>query len=246
MKTNKQPIPSPAELLKDPASIAQILTRLQINRNLVALSLPKSNENYLSTVINVNLEQRFLLLDELSSAAAHRHLLTEKRFHFHSTVDGIKINFNGTIDHFDHSSTGAFYRVPLPTKIQYMQQRAHYRARIAIANTIAVALSRNELENPTIKGGLHDISVGGLGINFKKQLEKPIKLGDFFPGCMITLPDTTTIACSFEARFVKPEKNKSLRVGGRFVDINMAQQRHIEHFVAEMDREFLRRLARNR
>ncbi|HEC11732.1 MAG TPA: flagellar brake protein [Acidiferrobacteraceae bacterium] len=240
------PTPSPAELLKDPASIAQILTRLQINRNLVALSLPKGNGRYLSTVIEVNLEQRFLLLDELSSAAAHRRMLSEKRFHFQATVDGIKIDFNGAIDYFSKDNVGAFYRVPFPTKMQYMQQRAHYRARITIADPISVALSRSELASSKIEGGLHDISVGGLGVHFKKQLEKPIKSGDFFPGCMITLLNATTIACSFEARFVKPEKDKSLRVGGRFVDIDTIQQRHIERFVAEMDREFLRRLARNR
>lgn len=246
LKNNKQPAPSSVELLKDPASIAQILTRLQINRNLVALSLPSSNESCLSTVIKVNLEQGFLLLDELSSAAAHQRLLAEKRFHFHAVVDGVKIDFNGVVDHFSNDSMGAFYKVPLPAKIQYMQQRVHYRARIAIGDTISVALSRSELTSSTIKGGLHDLSVGGLGANFKKQLEKPIKSGDFFPGCMITLPDATTIACSFEARFVTPGKDKSLRVGGRFVDIDMAQQRHIEHFVAEMDRAFLRKLAKNR
>ncbi|MDX1519107.1 MAG: PilZ domain-containing protein, partial [Gammaproteobacteria bacterium] len=110
---------------------------------------------------------------------------------------------------------------------------------VSLSNPVRVVLSDNA--SLITNGELRDLSVGGFSARMKLD-DIEYSVGDVVPKCMLHMPADKKIFCSAEIRQIDPaEGNRLPRIGARFVDMGKADLKQIEKFVAEVDRELVRR-----
>lgn len=231
-----------AEKITARAVIIGFLTRIHDSRSLVTVTIPGARTQYLSTILDVNTKQGYLLLDELKREDGHKQLMRHGKFHARASVKGIEINFVSVIDTVGSTSGIGFYKIPIPQVLYYHQRRAFYRAHVSIALSVPVSLTR-ALSDGDVSGLLRDISVGGIGARIEPRRSGAVTKGELMPTCAITLPGGASIYSALEVRYIDHgSRQKVLRLGGRFIDLNRQQQKIIERFVVELDRELMRKM----
>ena len=230
-----------AEKVTDPARIVGLLTRLQEKRALLQVTVPGSADPYNSAILDVDSEQRYLVIDELSPKSGHILLLKAGRLGVQTQLKGVDIRFDSLVESSGESDGTAFYRIVLPSALDYRQQRAHYRARVGMARPVEVTIER--INGDRFTGYLNDISVSGIGIRFSHGLPPNLTRGERIPKCHTHLPTGVDLYCRIEIRFtsVSVEGNYHI-VGVRFIQLSPAQEAEVAHYVAALDRELIKKM----
>jgi c-di-GMP-binding flagellar brake protein YcgR len=238
--------PANADRITTPQIIFNLLKRLHDRRAMVNISVPGYREQYLSTLLDVNPEQDYLILDELKIGEGNQRLLKRGQYHFHAVLKGIEISFSNTLEEVGRSGGFNFYRSRLPRAIYYYQRRAHYRAHISLAQSIPVSLSEQTMDH--LSGLLMDISVGGIGAQLKTVPKLSLDRGDRFSRCLIELPSGIQLATELEIRFIEQKSThraqQRVRLGGRFLNMDPQQEKTVERFVLKMERELIKKMPR--
>ena len=232
---------SKVEKVTDPARIAGLLLRLKENRSLLRITLPGSTESFNSAILDVTPEQHYLIIDELNPVNGHQLLLEAGRLNASAQLRGVDMRFDSALESAGESKGVAFYRIALPLTLDYLQQRAHYRAKVSMAKAIEISIVRTNGE--TYSGYLNDISIGGIGIRFNDAQLPKMARGERIPQCHINLPTGVDIHCRIEIRFTSVSVDSSHRmIGGRFIHLNASQEAAIAQYVAALDRELAKKL----
>jgi c-di-GMP-binding flagellar brake protein YcgR len=228
------------EKVSHPARIASLLRRVHEERALLTITLPGSDAQYKSAVLEVNLTQDYVLLDELNPPEGHGRFLAAKKFHAHTRLKGVDISFSGKLREATQEGGMALYQVALPASIQYRQRRTSYRVQVGAGLIVPVTLEDKNLLR--LSGHVCDISVGGIGLRAKAGPSQTATSGAIYSDCEIQLPDNERIRSGLELCFVSaPDQRNMLRLGGRFVGLEPADRKIVEHFVMALERELLRR-----
>ena len=70
----------------------------------------------------------------------------------------------------------------------------------------------------------------------------PFNQGDLLPACAIQLPNGEKIECEIEVRYIsKDEQHKKFHLGACFVNLDRTRKHTLQRFVAEAERELMRR-----
>ena len=227
------------EKVTDPARIAGLLTHLLDNRSLLSINVPGTEDSHNSAVLEVDIDRGWMIIDELSPKSGHKLLLKAGKFQAQTRLKGVDVGFTSEIESSGEKNGIAFYRIAIPTVLNYRQQRAHYRAKISVAKQVEVRLDLAKDEY--LSGILNDISVGGIGIRFSGDSLPALERGKRIPRCQIHLPTGEDIFCRIEIRFtsIGVEGNYRL-VGARFIQLSPAQEATVAKYVAFLDRQFIR------
>ncbi|MEJ2687887.1 MAG: flagellar brake protein [Gammaproteobacteria bacterium] len=232
---------SQSERITDPGQIVTLLRRASEARDLLTIVLPDSPKPYNSAILKVDPEEGSLLLDELNPADGHRRLVEARQLRASCRIRGIELSFQATVSEVGGDAGIAFYRVALPPVLHYHQRRAHYRVQVGRGLAIPVYLTIES--EGTLEGQLSDLSAGGLSMRLETSL--PLTRGQRIEQCTIPLPKGEQFRAPLEIRFARPEENpKWLRAGARFLNLSRAQQSRIQRFVAQLERELIRKLPR--
>ncbi len=224
--------------------IASLLRRLQETRSLLSVTVAGSDELYNSAIVEVDAEFGYVLLDELTPVEGHMRLLQSRALHAHARLRGVDISFAGALQEAGEKDGIAFYRLPMPTLVNYRQRRANFRARVGMAIPVPIGLGNRHIAE--LDGTLYDISIGGVGALVRAGSIAELRQGSVFERCNIRLPKGREITCGLEIRYVShDERRHALRIGGRYVDLGRAQEKIIEHFVAALERELLRKMPKD-
>ncbi len=221
--------------------ILGFLKRIQHQRAILTVTLPGSDKNYNSAILEINEEQAYLVIDELSPESGHPLLLDIKELRVRTRVEGARISFSTTLIDAGRESGIAYYNLALPTEIDYLQQRASYRVKTKVAQPIPVTLIH--AEGQTIKGELQDLSLGGLSIRIAhKQLPVTLKTTDTLP-CCFRLAQGEEITCTLEIRSIRSKDNNiPVRIGCRFINLPAPQQKMIQRYVIALEREQIKKM----
>lgn len=225
-----------AEKITDSARIIGLLVRTKENRALLSVMLPKSGKLYNTAILEIQPDAGYLILDELNPKSGHDQLLIGHQLRLYTRLKGVEMSFESRLESAGANTEGAFYRVTLPDILNYRQQRTHYRAKASAAQPVTVLFTRPD--GTKLKGQLHDISVGGIGIRFTGRIPPDIDTGARISNCVIELPSDEEIFCEIEVRFTSfPIHGDGRMMGARFVHLSHVQQGAIARFVAALDRE---------
>lgn len=237
---------SDAQVVTQPQQIASVLRRLQESHTLLHVVVPGDTQVYLSAMLEVHVVDGYLLLDELNSEIGHLELLQAHRLGVHARLNGVGINFTTQLLNAGRNAQAGYYRVTFPSAMQYRQRRASYRARISLARAVPVLLTRQD--GTSLNGELIDISTGGIGSRHKSALPVKLHQGGIWDECLIQLPGhADDIRSPLEICFAgEDSRNHKLRVGGKFLNLTPSQIKIIENFVASIEREWLKKLRRER
>jgi c-di-GMP-binding flagellar brake protein YcgR len=237
--------PGQTERITDPARIAQLLKRLKDSRALLSVTVPAVTDVYLSAVLGVDAAGGSFELDELAPPDGHPALLAAGRLNAFAQCSGVDLSFTAALRSVERDSNGNFYRLAFPAVLFYRQRREHYRVRVARGQPVPLVIGLDEQH--AVEGLLHDISAGGLGGEFERYQGPALVLGQVLPDCELRLHDHPPLHLSLEVRFVSADEPlHRLRLGARFLELGRQERKLIEQFVASLDREWRRRLSRNR
>lgn len=222
------------------ARIATILNNLQARRALLRVTLPGSAKQYNSAVLEIDGDAGIMVLDELNPREGHDKLLAAKGFDIHTQLKGVDVNFRCTLTAHGVDAGIAYYRVPLPKLVYYRQLRSYYRVEVGMAH---LRVSLHLGNDQTVEGELFDISAGGICVRFRGGVPPFFKHGFQIPRCDIQLGENDTLCCKLDVRYVsKPDNHGRIHLGSRFIDMEPAQQRMVERYVAAIDRQLRRKM----
>lgn len=231
---------SSEERITDPARIAGLLRGLKEEHALISVVVEGEPAVYSSAVLEVDPERGYLLLDELSPRRGHERLVQIRLLRVRARVHGIELQFSCPLREIGGASGIAYYYLPIPEMVHYRQRRTHYRVEIGSALVIPVQFECGP--QTAIDGAVHDLSVGGVGAYVQESV---LKRGDNVPNCIVRIPHAPPVRGALEVCFVRYEEARGkIRIGGRFLDLPPPQRKALERFVAELERQILRRRRR--
>lgn len=236
--TRDGPPDSITERITDPARMLNVLERIQTARTLLTVHIPNHKTHYTSALLEIIPDQGLIVLDELNPAA-NGSIQPGIELHVRAVLKGVEISFKSTVVNIDHKENLAIYRLKIPTLILYQQRRNAFRLSMSGAQNNAVIIHPPGQDKA--EGRLIDISLGGVGAHLTNTIS--LTKGDMVPKCEILLPKLNyDIISDLEVCFIKiDEKNNSLRLGGRFHNMEKQQDKTLSRLLLQLQREQLRK-----
>ncbi len=228
------------DTIRDPQIIASLLRRIADQRALLRVTLPGFRSSYNSAILRMDPEQDFLILDELNPRQGHERLLEVRSLNASATVQGVETRFSGDLEEIGDSSGIAYYRLPFPKEVLYVQRRISFRVKVSMTAPIAAIFERGE--GPSLRGRILDLSEGGIGVEFSQFVT--LRPGEIVP-CHMRLPDGRQVGCKLEVRHCSASQDQArVRIGGRFVELQPQRRKALSRLVADLQRQLIRKQPR--
>lgn len=229
------------DIIRDPQIISSLLRRIADQRALLRVTVPGFRSNYNSAILRMDPEQDLLILDELNPRKGHERLLEIRRLNASATVQGVETRFSGTLEEVGESSGIAFYRLPFPQEVLYVQRRTSFRVKVSMTAPVAAVFERGD--GNALRGRILDLSEGGMGVEFSQSVS--LQPGEIVP-CQMRLPNGRQVGCKLEVRHCSASDDQArVRVGGRFVELHPQRRKVLSRLVADLQRELIRRQTRS-
>jgi len=231
--------PDPLEnpnFLTNPIKIRQLLKELEEDSLLCVINIENASRNFNSSILDVQVDSNQLIIDELIPKQGNEFLLKSNKLKLSTIHDGIHLAFNLKNAKPGMSQGIAYYKFDIPDRVYYPQRRSTPRIQMTSLNIpFSGTLEKN---NVPLGGKIYDLSRGGVGI-LGTNIRARIKRGDLIRNCQISLNDES-ITFDLVARFIRTS-GQTTQVGGYFENLVSKERNKIEHFVASIEREEIRR-----
>ena len=233
--------PEPASnpnFLTNPDKINNILKEIEQASPLCTINIEGVTEEFSSSILDIQLDNNLIILDELFPKHGN-NLLINKKIKLSTIHNGIRLALMLS-DVISGSSRGiAYYKSAIPNRIYYPQRRSIPRIQLTILNIPFSGISNRT--KSSLGGHVFDLSRGGLGIVIPNNRAR-IQRGDSIKNCRITLDDHS-ISFDLAIRFVKTTNQETgkTQIGGYFENLSSKGQNKLEHFVATLEREEIRK-----
>ncbi len=232
-----------SEIIKKHEDIFALIEKIHASHSLLTVTINNEQAGYGSTILEINGEENYLVLDELNPLDGHEKIAIGSIIKVNTQHAGALVRFKVNIEAIGGDEDAAYYKAPLPERIEYHQRRNWFRVSIGINETVPVSL-RTE-DDVVISAELRDISVGGMALRINDCSHVKLREGDFIPSCVIKVSEQKQIMAALNiCRVQNIKESGMLRIGVQFVKMNNTDIRELEHFVAEMQREMIKKLRR--
>jgi c-di-GMP-binding flagellar brake protein YcgR len=233
----KKPI---IEYTDSPKFILSVLKKLKNRHSTLTVYFNGDKKQYVTMVIDVDKNKKQFLLDEMVPREGHKKASYGDPFRLTASDNGIAIIFKAKVRNTITKDNTQCYLVDFPENIEYKQRRKAYRVPINADNNVPIQINHPEYKWDNLQ--MKDISFTGTAFVVKDQnLENQIKINDALEQLIITTKENKSIYLKLEIRRVYyMEREESTLIAGRFIDLTHNQQRSIELFVSELERENIR------
>ncbi|MFW5443059.1 MAG: flagellar brake protein [Methylococcaceae bacterium] len=228
--------------LIDPKKIIKLLKDIEDTSPLCTINIEGISEEFSSSILDIQIDKKQIIIDELIPKHGNELLVNSINLKLSTIYNGIRLAFQLNNIKTDSSRGIAYYKAAIPQRIYYPQRRSCPRIQLTSVKTPFSGVS--ERTNSTVGGNIFDLSRGGLGVTIPNNIAR-FQRGDTIKNSRITLDDST-INFNLTVRFVKTT-NKGrgdIQIGGYFENINSKDQNKLEHFVASLEREEIRKRKR--
>lgn len=216
--------------------ILTLLQGLVRQRVLVGIRLPDSDIQYTSTVLNLDTQDKTLLLDELFPLQGHTIFEKTRQLSLFAHLDGAAVGFTAQLVALENDHGLTYYRLQLPQSIHYLQRRDGHRVRIAM---LEVHAELYDHQGKVHRALVHDISTGGVSLKLTGGEEVKVSRNDIFQ-CTLHLPGEAPYSCSIDVNSKRHDIDKALIIGGSFVGLEKRDEHNLWRMVAELERKLLR------
>lgn len=229
--------PQPPKVLTAPLEIFANLRLLQQHNDPLIITFKDRNQRFQTFIVEVNRERGLIALDEMIPNTGERFLQAEEPFRVEGFHDGVRIAWDSE-DAVQIGELGGArcYWCHMPEQIIYHQRRNAYRAPVQAATAVPVELSGSKLSRP-ISGQMLDISATGCKLRFAGNVSSRLQPGQVYENLRVQLP-FGVMTTSAELRHLSyEEKVDTSFVGLRFHRMSGLEQRQVERFVYQLQRE---------
>jgi c-di-GMP-binding flagellar brake protein YcgR len=229
--------PQPPKVLKAPVEIVANLRQLQQNHDPLIVTFHERNQRFQSYVIEVDRQQNRLILDEMVPNDAERFLQNGEQFRIEAFHEGVRVAWEclNAVQIAEHQGSRC-YVCPMPELVHYHQRRNAFRAQLKQSEQIKVELAGDKLPHP-VQGQLLDISATGCRLHLAGDVTHSLKTGQVYERFTAQLP-FGAMTTPVELRYLHyQEKTDATIAGVRFYRMNGLEQRQVERFVYQLQRE---------
>lgn len=234
---NEENGPQPPKLLKAPMEIIATLRQLLQNHDPLIIQFLERSQRFQSYVVDIDRDRSRIALDEVIPSDGERFFKQGEAFSVEAFRDGVRVAWKceHSVQLGQHDGAPCYW-APLPTEMIYHQRRSAFRATLKQTDLIKVVLSGDKLRDP-IPGHLLDISATGCKLRFAGDLTQQLQNGQVHERLTTQLP-FGAMTTAVELRHVHYEqKIDATFVGTRFFRTNGLEQRQVERFVYQLQRE---------
>ncbi len=242
----KEPVKQQKQItqIKRDDEIKALLKKIYQKHTLLTISIGSRDSYYGSTILEINHDNNYLVLDELYPQDGHELLETETPIIINTQYAGAFVRFKTRIDAIGGNDKAAYYRIPIPDSIDYHQRRNTFRVNTSIAETIPVNLVTED--EVMIKAELRDISLGGVSLRVREIPHVDLETDQHIPTCLIQLNEDKKILASLDICHIEQmSETGTLRIGGRFSSISKFDLRELEQLIAETERAIIKKIKRS-
>ena len=220
-----------------------LLKKIFNHHSLLTISFEESDIYYGSTIIEINRDENYLVIDELYPEEGHQLIEVGKKIKITTQYCGALVYFSTTIEAIGSNDKAAYYKINIPESLEYHQRRSTYRVSTSISSPIPVNLVNKD--EVLISAELRDISLGGVSLRVSPPQHITIEEGDYIPTCLIQVSDEKKILSSLDiCHVIELKESGSLRVGAKFAEISKIDQREVEQLIATLDRAIIKKIKR--
>ncbi len=229
--------PQPPKVLKTPVEIYANLRQLQQNHDPLIVVFHERNQRFQSYLVDIDRDRGVMALDEMIPNDGERFLKSGEHFHVEAFHDGVRMAWDCEQPVELGELEGArCYWCPVPAEMIYHQRRNAYRATMVPGQLVSVELSGDKLSTP-IKGQLLDISATGCKLRFPGDVSGRLHNGAVYERLFIQMP-FGNIMTPIELRHAQYDAKLDVTFAGtRFHGMSGLEQRNVERFVYQLQRE---------
>lgn len=219
--------------------IIGLLTELEAGSPLCTVQVEGGNEEYSSSILAVQPDKNAIILDELNPVEGNASLQQRKALKLFAFHKGIHLSFKLKDIEAGHSRGITYYKAPLPDRIYYPQRRRSPRIPVTTVDIQFHGIAQRT--GLSVAGYVFDLSRDGAGIDIPANRAR-LQRGDTIKSCQISFQNYV-MDFDFSVRFVKPvgAGASKAQIGGIFENLSAKSQAKLAHFVAELEREEIRR-----
>jgi len=232
-----------ANRVKSNDEIRGLLNKLLKHHTLLSVTLDGSEKVFGSVILDINIEDKYLVLDELYPREEFKSSLKGVTLFIETRHEGILIRFSTKVLAISEDHGSEYYKTQIPAYLHYHQKRADYRVPISIANPLPADMSTEN--DVLLHAELRDLSLGGLSAKLTTPPSEKLEIGEEIPTCIIQLPNGYKIISSLEIiRIDETKPFRNTKIGARFINLSSADQQVLAHMIAQLDRSNIKNLKR--
>ena len=217
--------------------IERILQDIMESKATIAIYGNDSRDFILSTIVALDPQHGFLLMEQGSSQEFNDRLKTSDKVTCVTTHGQVHIQFTGSGLQPAVLGDEQVFRVSIPQEILRLQRREYYRLGTSVINPVKCTIKTKQDFIDTI---VVDISIGGMGV-LAYEGAGLLHSGDHYHGCRIALPGAGEFAVSLNVRstFDLTLRNGRVthRAGCQFVDLPPSVETEIQRYITRVERE---------
>ncbi len=229
--------PQPPKVLKAPVEIVANLRQLQENHDPLIVVFEGRSQRFQSYVIEADRQKNQLILDEMIPNDAERFLHNGEPFRIESFHEGVRVAWEcrQAVQISEHQGARC-YVCPMPEQVHYHQRRNAYRASLKQSEPVKIELAGDKLKTP-VQGQLLDISATGCKLRLSGDVTQGLKTGQVYERFTAQLPFGAMTA-AVELRHMHYKEHLGMTDAGvRFYRLSGLEQRQVERFVYQLQRE---------
>ena len=236
-KFNETHEPQPPKVLTAPVEVGAALRQLLNYHDRLILRFDGREQRYQSYIVDIDRDSGVMALDEVMPEDGSRLISQGLPFNVEGYREGVRMSWrcagNAQAGEFDGHPC---FRVALPTELTHHQRRNAYRAPLKHVDTVKVDITPAP-NKPMLSGQLLDISATGCKLRFAGDVSETLNAGQVYEQLSFHMP-FGKLSLAGELRHVHYEDKVNMSfVGVRFHQMSGLDQRHVERFVYQLQRE---------
>lgn len=208
-------------------------------RDAFSVRFGRNDEQFLSTLLDVQAEPGRLLLDCSGSTETNRRFLASERNVFTGRPGGIQVQFStGQASELTFQGAKAF-AVPLPAFLLRLQRRESFRIDTPVARPLQFFARLPD--GAPLNLPVHDISVSGVGLVSGREPEE-LALGQRLEICRFSLPEeahdlfVSATVCHLTELEVRGGR-RQWRIGLCFDALPPVDENRIQRYIVRVEHE---------
>ncbi|MDH1261779.1 flagellar brake protein [Pseudomonas sp. GD03944] len=229
--------PQPPKVLKAPVEIVANLRLLQQHHDPLIITFHERNQRFQSYVIDVDRDRNRVILDEMIPSDGERFLQNGEPFRVEAFHEGVRVAWEclSAVQITEHQGERCYFS-PMPDEVLYHQRRNAFRATLKQGEQIKIELAGEKLRT-ALQGVLLDISATGCKLRMPGDVSSSLQAGQVYERFTVRLP-FGAMTTSIELRHVQYEEKLDITfAGARFYRMSGLEQRQVERFVYQLQRE---------
>lgn len=227
------------EQVTSSGSVVRILQHLYDGRTPITLLFDEVDTQYTTMILDINVKDNYFIVDEVAPPSGNRLMNEHEKFHATSSDHGITVKFDGKAYDSGMENNIAFYKIRIPSNLDYQQKREAYRSSLPTDKTVSLTL--RSAHKKSFYGHLTDMSMTGCRVRFERNMIDNFTKGEIVRQCTLKFPKET-IHIDIEIRHLQYIKGKTHSIMGiHFLDLPTPEQTAINQFLSSIQRESRRR-----